>query len=68
MITNPKHVSEGRVKFVLTSGARLDAIVGCNDPHGEVFWLMYDGGGFTVPLPYADVAGASIPLNQRKTP
>jgi hypothetical protein len=43
MVLNPKHVGEGRVRFILKSGERLDAIVGCNDPHGEVFWLLGDG-------------------------
>ena len=60
MILNPKHVSEGRVCFTLKSGHRLNAVVGLNDPHGEVFWLL--GDGFTEPLPYSQFARASIPL------
>jgi hypothetical protein len=62
MITNHKHISEGYVRLTLQSGEKIEAVVGFNDPHNEVLWLLLDGD--SMPLPYGEVASASIPLRQ----
>jgi hypothetical protein len=60
-ITNPRHVSEGRAKFVLSGGVKLNAIVRRNDPSAEVFWIERCEGCFE-PMPYEEMISASIPL------
>jgi hypothetical protein len=60
-ITNPRHVSEGRVKFILSGGIKLDTIMRRNDPSGEVFWIERCEGCFE-PIPYGEMISASIPL------
>ena len=32
MITNPQHVSEGRVRFTLKDGSKIEAVVRFNNP------------------------------------
>jgi hypothetical protein len=34
-IANAKHLSPGRVEFLLAGGIRLDTMVRCNDPVGR---------------------------------
>jgi len=60
-ITNPRHVSEGRVKFILSGRIKVDTIVRRNDPVGEVFWIEGCEGCFE-PIPYAEMISASIPV------
>jgi hypothetical protein len=61
-ITNPRHVSEGRVKFLLSGGVKLNTIVRRNDPSEEVFWIERCEGFFE-PIPYREMIRASIPLS-----
>jgi hypothetical protein len=61
-IRNPRHVSEGRVKFVLSGGIKLDTIERLNDPFGEVFWIEHYEGCFE-PIPYVEMISASISLS-----
>jgi len=63
MITNPTHVSEGLVDFVLISGGKLRVELRFNDREHGVFWLEPREGDFEV-LPYAEVQGV-IPVSTR---
>jgi hypothetical protein len=63
MVTNPKHVSEGRVNFTLKSGTKVRATLLHNDPVGETFWIE-PHEGFFKSIPYAQFASASIQLSR----
>lgn len=63
MVTNLKHLSEGKVRITFKAGHRVACRLLQNDQRAAMLRVEIEEG-FFAQVPYEDVAHASVPLNQ----